>query len=111
MSFWSSLISKLKRGLIAEKEGDFISFNVKCSKCGEEIKINVNRRTDLQNLYKESGEPGPAYTLTKEILGKRCPNLIRIQVDFDRNYQILSQNISGGKFITSEKGQAGVKKK
>jgi len=103
MGFWSKLISKLKKGLVAEKEADFLSFNVKCDKCGEEVTIRVNKRTDLQSLYKESGEPGPAYTLAKEILGKKCPNLIRINVDFNRNHQILSQNISGGKFISSAK--------
>jgi hypothetical protein len=103
MGFWDKLFSrKAKKGISPRLKGDFILFVVKCDKCGEEIRINVNRRTDVQSLYTEAGGKEAAYTLKKEILGRKCPNLINITVDFDRNYRILSRNISGGKFISSE---------
>ena len=72
---------------------------MKCGKCGEEITIHVNRRTDIQNHYLEPGEEGAAYNLRKEILGKKCPNLIRIDVDFDKNYRVIRKDIEGGSFI------------
>jgi len=104
MGFWDKLFSrKAKKGISPRLKGDFILFAVKCDKCGEEIKINVNRRTDIQSLYTEAGEKGAAYTLRKEILGTKCPHLINIAVDFDRSYRILSRDVSGGKFISSEK--------
>jgi len=81
-------------------ERNLIPFYVKCDKCGEKITIRVNRLTDLQNLYLEQGEQGAAYNLKKEILGKKCPHLIRIDVNFDRAHRIISQEISGGKFIS-----------
>ncbi len=103
MGFWERLFSrKAKKRITPRLKGDFIPFAVKCDKCGEEIRINVNRRSDIQSLYTEAGEKGAAYTLRKEILGRKCPNLINITVDFDRNYRILSRNISGGKFISPE---------
>jgi len=104
MGFWKRLFSrKAKKGISPRLKGDFILFAVKCDKCGEEIRINVNRRSDIQSLYTEAGEKGTAYTLRKEILGRKCSNLINITVDFDRNYRILSRDVSGGKFISSEK--------
>lgn len=109
MSFWSKLFGGKKRKgekkkrIPARIKGNLILFSVKCDKCGEEITIRVNRRTDIQSLYAEAGEKEAFYTLKKEILGKKCPNLINIDVDFDRSYRIISQKISGGKFITPEK--------
>jgi len=98
MGFWDKLFPEKERKVLSARRGNLIPFVVKCEKCGEEIKITVNRTTDLQSLYLESGEKGAAYRLKKEILGKNCPNLINITVDFDRNYGILSRDISGGEF-------------
>ena len=104
MGFWSKLFSgKEKKPRSTRMKGDFIPFSVKCGKCGEEITIKINRRTDVQSLYTDPGEEGAAYNLKKEILGKKCPNLINIDVDFDRSYRIISQKILGGKFITLQK--------
>ncbi len=104
MGFWDKIFAGgPKKAAGPRLKGDFILFAVKCDKCGEEIKINVNRRTDIQSLYTEAGEKGAAYTLRKEILGTKCSHLINITVDFDRSYRILSRDVSGGKFISSEK--------
>ncbi len=102
MGIFDKLSSWLKQTSQARREADFISFKIKCEKCGEEIIIKVNRRTDLQNLYLESGEQGAAFNLKKEILGKKCSNLIQIDVDFDRNYQIIGKEISGGSFLSDK---------
>ncbi len=98
MGFWDKLFPKKEKRAPSARRGDIIPFVVKCERCGEEIKITVNRTTDLQNLYLEPGEKGAAYRLKKEILGKNCPNLVNITVDFGRNYGILSRDISGGEF-------------
>ncbi|MCD6575465.1 hypothetical protein J7K97_07330 [Candidatus Aerophobetes bacterium] len=99
MGLFDKIAGKFKQAAERRREADFIPFKVKCEKCGEEISINVNRRTDLQNLYLEPGEEGAAFNLKKEILGKKCPNLIRIDVDFDRNYKIIRKDITGGSFL------------
>jgi len=99
VGFFDKIAAKMKRAAEKRREADFLTFRVKCEKCGEEIIIKVNRRTDLQNLHLEPGEKGVAFNLKKEILGKKCPNLIHIDVDFDRNYQIIAREISGGTFL------------
>jgi len=102
MGFWNKLFSGKEKTTSTRMKGDFIPFLVKCDKCGEEITVRINRRTDVQNLYADPGDEGAAYTLKKEILGKKCSHLMNIEVDFDRNYRIISQNISGGKFIAPQ---------
>ncbi len=99
MGIFGKLSSWLKQAPQAGGEAGFITFKVKCEKCGEEITIKVNQRTDLQNLYLESGEQGAAFNLKKEILGKKCSNLMQINVDFDRNYHIIAKEVSGGSFL------------
>lgn len=102
MGFLNKLFSGKGKTTSARMKGDFIPFSIKCDKCAEEITVRINRRTDVQNLYADPGEEGAAYTLRKEILGKKCQHLMNIEIDFDRNYRIISQNISGGKFIASQ---------
>ncbi len=102
MGIFDKLSSWLKQASQARREADFIPFKIKCEKCGEEIIIKVNRRTDLQNLYLESGGQGVAFNLKKEILGKKCSNLIQIDIDFNRNYQIMEKRISGGSFLSDK---------
>jgi len=99
VGFFEKIAAKMRQAAEKRREADFITFKVKCEKCGEIITAKVNRRTDLQNLYLEPGETGVAFNLKKEILGKKCPNLIRIDVDFDRNYRIIAQEITGGTFL------------
>jgi len=99
MGFFKKISAKIKQAAEKREQADFIHFKVKCNKCGEEIIINVNRRTDLQNLYLEPGEKGVAFNLKKEILGGKCSNLIRIDVDFDKNCLIIARDISNGSFI------------
>lgn len=99
MGIFDRIAAKMKQAAEKRREADFITFRVKCNKCGEEIVVRVNRRTDLQNLYLDPGEEGAAFNLKKEILGKKCPNLIRIDVDFDRNYRIIDKKISSGTFL------------
>jgi hypothetical protein len=78
---------------------NFITFNVKCNRCGEEIIVNVRRSSDISRLYEEEGPAGSTFLLRKEILGKKCNNLIYLTAYFDENYNLISSEISGGKII------------
>ena len=78
---------------------NFITFNVKCNRCGEEITVNVRRSSDISRLYEEEGSAGSAFLLRKEILGKKCNNLIYLTAYFGENYNLISSEISGGKII------------
>ncbi|MBE0478784.1 hypothetical protein IBX65_06670 [Candidatus Aerophobetes bacterium] len=99
MGLFDKITGKMRQSAEKKRQADFIPFKVKCDKCGEDIIIHVNRRTDLQNLYLDQGKGGAAFNLKKEALGKKCPNLMRIDVDFDRNYKVIGRKIEGGSFV------------
>lgn len=78
---------------------DIISFDIKCGKCGEKIKVMVNKNTDLEDQYLDEGESGVAYTLRKEAMDDKCFSLMTITASFDRDKNLLNKDISGGEFI------------
>ena len=78
---------------------NFITFDVRCNRCGEEIAVNVRRNSDISRLYEEESPAGSAFLLRKEILGKKCNNLIYLTAYFGENYNLISSEISGGKII------------
>ena len=77
----------------------FITFNIKCGKCGEEITVRASKTSDISRIYEgESAPAGAEYLLRKEVLGNGCNNLIYITVYFGAGYRVISKEISGGKF-------------
>ena len=100
-----SFLQNLKNFFAApaySSSSNFITFNVQCNRCGEEITVNVRRSSDISRLYDDDEEEGPAgsaFLLRKEILGKKCNNLIYLTAYFGENYNLISSEISGGKII------------
>jgi hypothetical protein len=77
----------------------FITFNIICGKCKEEITVRASKTSDISRLYEgEEAPSGAEYLLRKEILGNKCNNLIYITVYFGPGYRIISKEITGGKF-------------
>jgi hypothetical protein len=76
--------------------------HVACSRCGEAIRIRTDRRYDLVSELRDPGEPGPAYTMHKDIVGARCFQRITVDVEFDHRLQITERRISGGRWLTEE---------
>lgn len=79
---------------------DAIWLYVQCDKCGEKLRIRVDRRYDLEP------DPEGGYFLRKEMMDGRCFRLMYSEIHFDRAYNILSQELSGGHFITKEEFEA-----
>ena len=77
----------------------FIEFKIICDKCGEEINVKASKTSDISLIYDEESPSGTERFLRKEILGNNCNNLIHITVYFGQNYNILSKEITGGKFV------------
>jgi len=63
----------------------------------------IRKYNDLAPTYKDDG---PAYILKKELIGASCPNRINLHLEFDRNYRKISDEITGGHFITKEDYQS-----
>lgn len=83
----------------ADGGSKFIEFKIICNKCGEEINVKASRTSDISQLSDGEGPSGAARYLRKEILGNNCNNLIYITVYFGQNYNIVSKEITGGKFV------------
>jgi len=89
------------RGLVGGKgrprDPDGIYFYVRCGRCGEKLKVRVDRRFDLRQDLDEGG-----YILRKEMMDGKCFSLMYATVRFDGSKRITSQKIEGGEFITEE---------
>ena len=83
----------------ADSGSKFITFNIICGRCKEEITVKASKTSDISRLYEGDEAPGGAeYLLRKEILGNKCNNLVYITIYFDSGYNVISKEISGGKF-------------
>ena len=102
MSFLKRLFSKKGKCPPARESKDILWLHIKCNKCGKTLKLFVNKKTDLENQYKEAGEAGPDYILRKEAMDDKCFSKIFIRIEFDKGRNILSREISNGEFIGKE---------
>jgi hypothetical protein len=78
---------------------NFITFIVKCNKCGEEITVRARRDSDISRVNEEEEQEGAEYFVRKEILGTKCNNLIYIEIFFGPGFNVISKGITGGKFV------------
>lgn len=70
---------------------------VQCERCGEVIDLRVDRRYDVASNLLDPGEGGPAYTMHKDVVGDRCFRRIGVTLGFDRRFNIVEQDIRGGR--------------
>ncbi len=76
-----------------------LSYDIKCAKCGEKIKVRINPKTDLSHVFEESAPESASYVLKKEALGNNCQNIMNIICYYDSSYVEISREISSGKFV------------
>ena len=81
--------------------GERLYLFIQCDKCSEKLKVFVNKETDLERVYEEA-KSGPAYRLRKEAMDSKCFSIISVTIEFDINKNIISRDISNGRFITEE---------
>ncbi len=91
-----NILDKIKKLFSSNPKNNRISFNIKCGKCHEIITVQVSPTNDLMNQYKDLEDSGPAYILKKEVLGNNCNNLMKLTVEFDKNYNVISKSAEGG---------------
>lgn len=87
MGFLSRLFG---RGSAPVAGGSIFWLYVRCERCGEKIRVRINRSTDAQQEFDESGRP-THYLLRKEILGNRCPNLMSVESKLDNAGRVVEQ--------------------
>ncbi|MCD5397534.1 hypothetical protein LR003_01195 [candidate division NPL-UPA2 bacterium] len=102
MGFLKRVFSKKGKCSPVGESQDILWLHIKCNKCGKVLKLFINKNTDLESQYKESGETGPDYILKKEAMDDKCLTGMFIQIEFDRNRNILSREIINGEFINEK---------
>lgn len=75
---------------------------VKCSDCGEEVVVRINRSSDFQIEY-DAQNPEHYYTIKKEVIGKNCFNLMGLTLALTKNLKVLFSDVSGCEFIKFER--------
>lgn len=84
-----------KRPIAQQQDGFFL--NVRCSDCGEEFNLFINKQFELVQNFREDGSVD--YLLKKEIYGVGCRNHILVTMEFDGKKNLKSKKIENGEFI------------
>ncbi len=75
---------------------------VQCDKCGEALKVRVDRRYDLMQEFEDQDRVS-GYSLHKDIIGSnRCFVPIHVMQRLDTSHKVKSQEITNGRFLTKE---------
>ncbi len=77
---------------------------VRCRRCREKIRLRMDRRFDLEQEFGDVLVEG--YIANKDILGQKCNNLIRVHIEYDRNFRPKSHEVTGGQLITKAEYEA-----
>jgi hypothetical protein len=85
-----SFLSRLFGRAAPAGGGNVIWLYVRCERCGEKIRIRINRNTDAQPEYDENGRQ-THYWLRKEILGSQCPALMYVEMQLDGAGRVIEQ--------------------
>jgi hypothetical protein len=91
------LAEKLLKKDASQPPADGFFLNVRCTGCGEQFKLFVNKSWDLMQNFRENGQV--TYCLKKEIIGVGCKNRIYVSMQFDQRKKLLSKEIENGEFI------------
>ena len=70
------------------------------------MQVRADRRYDVVSEMREPGEPGPAYTLHKDIVGSRCFQRIAVDLALDHRLQVVEHRVTGGSWLTPAEYQA-----
>ena len=87
-------------GAPADQHGIF--YYIRCRKCGESLRIRLDQRWDLQQEFEGSGDDVTGYRATKEVMGKQCFNMMKLEVSFDSRRREVQKELRGGDFITRD---------
>lgn len=101
-----SFLSRLFGRPASSANGNVIWLYVRCERCGEKIRVRINRNTDAQQEYDEGGRP-THYLLRKEILGNRCPTLMSVEMQLDNAGRITEQHPDRCLIISEQEYDAG----
>lgn len=81
---------------------DAVHLYVECERCKSRVHVRLDRRHDI-SLREDGG-----YYVRKEIMDSKCFRLMAAEITFDSAYRIQSQEVQGGRFISSAEYEAAI---
>ena len=81
----------------SEPSTDGFFLNVRCSECGEQFNLFINKSHELMQNFDTDGRV--TYTLKKEVYGVGCKNRIYVNMKFDGSKKLVSKEIENGEYI------------
>lgn len=90
-------LKKLFGGDEPEEEGFFVY--VQCDRCGAKVRSRIHKEYDL--VRSDDG-----YEWHKTIVDSKCFQRIPTVARFDQNFNLISADMEGGRFITKEEYEA-----
>ena len=74
----------------------------RCNRCHEPVAVRIDRRNDLSAT---ADGPGALF-VRKQVMDNKCFQLMEAELWFDRNYNIVQADISGGEMLTPDEYEA-----
>jgi hypothetical protein len=81
---------------------DAFYYYVRCNKCGEHIRVRVDRVNDLAQDFEGESDHPTGYVANKGVVGKKCFRVINLSIRYDSRRKEASRSIDGGTFIAAE---------
>lgn len=79
--------------------GNWAWVNVKCNRCGEEIRCRINLYNDLSIQY-GANETDVTYYCRKVVVGEqKCFQKVELELSFDKDRKLIENKVIGGKFL------------
>lgn len=93
-------LDKIKSIFSGGSQSKLIDIYIEDDKCGNQMKLLFRKSYDIQKVYEDNREA--AYEIQKMVVCDKCYNKIELQLEFDKRYNIINQEIKDGKIISEE---------
>ncbi len=94
------IFDKFKKVFTSSSDSKIVNLYIEDKKCGNKMRIVLRKGYDIQKNYDDNVEG--EFQIHKVIVCDKCYNNVTIDVQFDRNYNIINKKIDNGKFLTEE---------
>ena len=81
----------------SQPSSDGFFLDVRCRECNDKFHLFIHKSWELSQNFEEDGSV--TYFLKKKIYGVGCPNQIQVEMKFDSDKNLISQQIENGEFI------------
>lgn len=83
----------------SNKKMNLIFIFIQDNRCSNKIKILLRKSYDISRVYNDKSV---YFRVNKGVVCNNCYHKIDLRIDFDKRYNIIEQEIDGGKFISEE---------